>query len=69
MSRTLVRRIVVVGFLINLIAVIWPVLTLVRSPEPFVFGLPLTMAWPIGWIIVGWILLLFLDHFEERGEG
>jgi hypothetical protein len=67
MSRTLVRRIVVAGFLLNLVAVIWPVLGLFRSPEPFVFGLPLSMAWPVAWIVVGWVLLLCLDYSEERG--
>lgn len=69
MNRILVRRIVLGGFLLNMLAVIWPVLSLFRSAEPFVFGLPMSMAWPIGWIIVGWILLLFLDYHEERDRG
>ena len=68
MKRSTMRRIAVVGFCLNLLAVIWPVLALVRSAEPFVFGLPMSMAWPIGWIVVGWVLLLGLDHVEERDK-
>ena len=55
-------------FLLNLLAVIWPVLTIFRSPEPFVFGLPQSMAWPIAWILIGFVTLLVLDHFEEKDE-
>jgi leucyl-tRNA synthetase len=39
-----------------------------RAPQPFVFGLPLSMAWPIGWILIGWITLLVLDHVESRED-
>lgn len=67
MKRTVVRRIVIAGFVLNLVAVIWPVLALFRSAEPYVFGLPLSMAWPISWILFGWVLLLCLDYSEERG--
>ena len=53
-------------FLLYLLAVTWPVATLVRSPEPLVFGLPLSMAWPVAWILVGLVMLLVLDHFENK---
>ena len=68
MIRSLIRRLAIGVFLLNVLAVTWPVLALFRSPEPLVFGLPLSMAWPVAWILIGLIMLLVLDHFEERGK-
>ena len=56
-------------FLLNLLAVTWPLLTLFRSPEPFVFGLPMSMAWPIAWILIGWIMLLVLYYVDSKDQG
>ena len=69
MLSSIVRRITIGVFLLNLLAVTWPSAMLFRSPEPFVFGLPLSMAWPIGWILIGWVMLLVLDHVEKGGAG
>ena len=66
MIRNLIRRLAIGLFLVNLLAVTWPGLTLFRSPEPLILGLPLSMAWPIAWIVIGWIMLLMLDHFENK---
>ncbi len=66
MIRPLIRRLAIGLFLLNVLAVTWPVVTLFRSPEPLVFGLPLSMAWPIAWILFGWVMLLVLDHFENK---
>ncbi|MEM7280232.1 MAG: hypothetical protein AAF438_01185 [Pseudomonadota bacterium] len=66
MIRPFIRRLAIFVFLLILLAVTWPVAILFRSPEPFVFGLPLSMAWPIAWILVGWIMLLVLDHYENK---
>ncbi|MEM9057200.1 MAG: hypothetical protein AAGD86_06970 [Pseudomonadota bacterium] len=55
-------------FLLNLLAVTWPGIGFLRAPEPFVVGLPLSMAWPVGWIVVGWVALLVLDHSERRED-
>ena len=52
-------------FLLNVLAVTWPVVSLFRSPEPLVFGLPLSM---IAWALIGFIMLL-QDHFEDRDRG
>ncbi len=68
MNRSLIRRLAIGVFLLNLLAVTWPVLSLFRSPEPLVFGLPLSMAWPVAWILVGLIMLLVLDHFENKSK-
>jgi len=29
----------------------------------------LSMAWPIAWILIGFVTLLVLDHFEDRDRG
>ena len=67
--RPLIRRITIGVFLFYLLAVTWPVSTLFHSPEPLVFGLPLSMAWPVGWILIGLVVLLVLDHFENKESG
>ena len=69
MIRALIRRLALGFFLFYLLAVTWPLAALFRSPEPMVFGLPLSMAWPIAWILMGWIVLLVVDHFDNKGEG
>ena len=69
MIRPLIRRLAIAVFLLYLLAVTWPVATLFRSSEPLVFGLPLSMAWPVTWILIGFIMLLALDHFEKGDKG
>ncbi|MEN1727256.1 MAG: hypothetical protein AAGJ52_02340 [Pseudomonadota bacterium] len=64
----MIRRIAIGVFLLNLLAVTWPMVSLFRAAEPLILGLPLSMAWPIGWILIGWITLLVLDHFESRKD-
>ena len=61
----MIRRIALGVFLLNLLAVTWPTVTLFRSAEPLILGLPLSMAWPIAWILIGWVMLLVLDHSEN----
>ena len=66
MNRRLIYRLTIGVFLLNAVAVTWPVLGLFRSPEPLVFGLPMSMAWPIAWILIGWIMLLVLYYFDNK---
>ena len=68
MIRPLIRRLAIGVFLLYLLVVTWPVATLFRAPEPLVFGLPLSMAWPVAWILIGFVTLLVLDHFENKDE-
>ena len=69
LMRLLIRRLAIIVFLLNLLAITWPVLTVFRTPEPLVFGLPLSMAWPIAWILIGWVMLLVLYHFDDQDQG
>ena len=68
MFRSLIRRLAIGVFLLNLLAVTWPVASLFRSPEPLVFGLPLSMAWPVAWILIGLVMLLVMDYFENKDK-
>ncbi|AKS42563.1 hypothetical protein [Wenzhouxiangella marina] len=67
MRRPVIRRVVAVFFVLNLLALTWPVASFFSAAEPFVFGLPLSLAWPVGWIILGFIMLLVLDRAEQGG--
>jgi len=66
LSKTTIRRLAVGVFALNLLAVTWPLAEYVRSPDPQILGLPFSMAWPIVWIIIGWITLFILDRSENR---
>lgn len=68
MKRFWIRRLAAGVFVLNLLAVTWPVVTRFQGAEPLVLGLPASMAWPIAWIIIGLITLIVLDHFEQRED-
>ncbi len=67
--RPLVRRIAIGVFVLYLLAITWPVASVFRSAEPLVFGLPLSMAWPVAWILIGFVTLLVLDYSEKNDKG
>lgn len=62
------RRLAAAVFAMNLFAVTWPAANWFRTAEPLIMGLPLSMAWPIVWILIAWVTLLLLDHSENRGN-
>jgi hypothetical protein len=67
-----VRRGVFAFFLLYAAAVTWPGALLFREAEPFLLGLPLSMAWPALWILLGGLALWTLHRTEERhssGDG
>lgn len=66
MKRSLIHRLVIVFFVIYLLAVTWPIAQWVRGPTPLVLGFPLPLAWSIVWILLGFVVLIILDWFEER---
>ncbi len=65
MRRSWIRRAVAVFSIFYLLAVTWPVASWFGAAEPFVLGLPLSLAWPVGWILLGFVMLLLLDHGER----
>jgi hypothetical protein len=63
-----VRRVVVAFFTLYLLAIVWPVVSLVGDARPLVLGLPLPFAWAIGWIVLGALALALLEWAESRHE-
>jgi hypothetical protein len=64
----MLRRGVAALFVVYLLVVIWPLGTLFRGAEPFLWGLPFSLLWPLLWIVLGWIALIVLDRAEERAS-
>ena len=65
MSVATVRRIVAGFFLLNTVAVVWPVLVPFNRVRPLVFGLPFSMVWLAGWLVATVVVLGWLNHVEK----
>ncbi|MDY7095636.1 MAG: hypothetical protein SX243_21895 [Acidobacteriota bacterium] len=47
------RRVTFVGIVIAAaLALVWPVASWVANPLPLVLGLPMSLAWIVGWLLV-----------------
>ncbi|MEO1081123.1 MAG: hypothetical protein AAFY29_16305 [Pseudomonadota bacterium] len=68
MNRRRMRRLAVAVYVLNVLAMTWPVATQFSAARPLILGLPLSMAWPVIWILIGLVTLLLLDHVEN-GRG
>ena len=64
----MIRRIAIGVFLLYALAITWPVASLFKDSTPLVLGFPLSMVWPVAWIVVGLVMLLVLDHFESKSQ-
>jgi hypothetical protein len=61
------RRLVFLSVLIlGLLSIIWPIYPLFGDIRPFILGLPLSFAWPIIWLVIIFLALLFL-YRTDRG--
>lgn len=60
------RRIAWAYHLSFAVAVVWPVQSLLNTPDPFVLGLPFQMAWPAAWILGSLLVLWRLDAARTR---
>ncbi len=69
MSPLVWRRIIWCYHLLFLAAVTWPGQEVIRSAKPFVFGLPLQMAWISAWILGSFVALWRLDSARTRAAG
>ena len=63
--RSWVIGVYLVGFLL---AVTWPGATFFNSFEPQVLGLPFNLAWPAGWVLLGFVVLIWLNLAVEAEE-
>jgi len=51
------------------LALIWPIYPSVAGIRPYVLGLPFSLAWVVGWLLVVFVALLFLYRTEEQDSG
>ncbi|MEO1021505.1 MAG: hypothetical protein AAFW89_03100 [Bacteroidota bacterium] len=50
------------------LCLIWPVFPLFGSPDPFIFGFPLNVAWVILMVLIAFVALLTFFVLEHRGK-
>jgi hypothetical protein len=53
-------------FVLMLVAVTWPGVLPFARVEPFILGLPFSMAWLAAWIAGSVVVLYLLDRVEKR---
>lgn len=66
------RLICITVIILTTLAVIWPGHALFSSATPLLFGFPLSFAWIILWVIVGFIAMLSLylsDTHDDQVNG
>jgi hypothetical protein len=51
------------------LALVWPVYPLVSGATPLILGLPPSLVWVIGVLLVSFLVLLGLYLHDERGSG
>ncbi len=56
-------------FTVALVAVmIFPLFALGNRVEPMILGLPFSMAWVVGWIVVEFVALIGFFLYEHGGD-
>lgn len=58
----------VVFFVVYFVALSWPVMRGFNRVEPFVLGLPFSMAWVVAWVLLGWLVLILRYRSDGRAE-
>ncbi len=58
----------VVVFVLVTSALIWPVYPVFAGAFPLLLGLPLSMAWVVGWLLFMFLALLGLYRNDGRGS-
>ncbi len=48
------------------LALIWPVYPSVAGIRPYVFGVPFSLAWVVGWLVVVFLALVLYYRTEEH---
>ena len=67
--KSTLRRVLGIGFFaVYCLAVTWPVVMWFAEPMPLIGGLPMPLAWSILWILLGFIVLIFLEWSRERSQ-
>jgi hypothetical protein len=58
----------VVFFVVYFSALSWPVMQGFNRVEPFILGLPFSMAWVVAWVLLGWLVLILRYRSDRRAE-
>ncbi len=66
MSLKTARILTAIYFALALFFVTWPGLVPFARIEPFILGLPFSMAWIAAWIAGSAVVLYLLDRVEAR---
>jgi hypothetical protein len=51
--------------IISGLALIWPVYPFAGSIRPYLFGLPFSFVWVVGWLVVMFVALVLLYRTDE----
>jgi len=54
--------------LVATLAVIWPGHAIFSSATPLIFGFPLSFAWIILWVIIGFVAMMGLYLTDEHED-
>ena len=57
-----------VFFAVTFAALVWPVYALFAGIRPRILGLPLSLAWVVGWVVAGFLVLAAVHLWEGRRE-
>lgn len=66
MTLKTARTLAGIYFVAMLFSVTWPGLVPFASIEPFILGLPFSLAWIASWIAGSVVVLFLLDRVEKR---
>lgn len=67
MNRSAARRIFITFFVVCTVALTYPGFVPFNRTRPLVLGLPFNLAWPLGWIVLCFLVLILLDRVLARG--
>ena len=61
-----IRRGVFLFFLLFILAVTWPGMTLGNRTFPLILGLPVSMVWIASWVVLSFLVLVAVDVLEGK---
>lgn len=56
-------------FAVTFVALVWPVYPHFAGIRPRILGLPLSLAWVVGWVVAGFLALAAVHAWEGRRDG
>ncbi|WP_347548613.1 DUF3311 domain-containing protein [Pseudalkalibacillus hwajinpoensis] len=64
MSKKKFTRIYCISLIIPMLLLVFPLFSIGNRSTPFVMGLPFSVFWVIGWIIVTFLIVLILYRLD-----